>query len=312
MGIYLYCVFVTSDGLSPGTEVAEEDTDGYILPRSAHNSGRDDLVNRSSSRASLRHNRAAKNGKSQPHTISDPSQEYELMSKQPAALLNSPGDGNGNGAANLPVSRQSPCADLVICSGSLSPQEAVQTQNGIDDESEDRLVPVPADNEGASEKEPCEDSAEVGTAPGDGQPQQAVVEYEYMDIRNESMLEKPHTSSHKPREDAIYQNTHELSAPKGNNRRSCKADEDAAITEQPDEYEDMNACGKVCTSGVRLEYQNFPVKGRMVSGEEPHRVTMRAFRGACAGVDEKNSNTSFDNPDYWHSRLFHKQDAVCT
>ncbi|MCJ8741867.1 hypothetical protein PDJAM_G00075710 [Pangasius djambal] len=306
------CVSVTSDPLSPGTEVAEEDSDGYILPRSSHNSGKDALVNRSSSRASLRHNRAAKNGKSQPHTISDPSQEYELMSKQSAALPNSPGDHcNGNGTANLPVSRQSPCADLVTCSSSLSPHEAVQTQNGTNDESEDRPVPVPTDNEGASEKEPCEDSAEVGTAPGDGQPQQAVVEYEYMDIRNES-IEKAHASSHKPREDGIYQNTHELSAPKGNNRRSCKADEDAAITEQPDEYEDMNACGNVCTSGVRLEYQNFPVKGRMVSGEEPHRVTMRAFRGACAGVDEKNSNTSFDNPDYWHSRLFHKPDAVCT
>lgn len=336
------CVFVKSDPLSLGREVAEEDPDGYILPRSAHNSGRgnilfvfvlaecyhcfrqiyahvltylfffkDALVTRSSSRGSLRHNRTSKNGKSQPHAIPDMSQEYELMSKQPVILLHSPGDGNGNGSANLPVSQQSPCADLVTCSNSLSPHEAVQTQN---DESEDGPVPVPTDNEGASEKEPCGDNADFGTALEEGQPQQAVVEYEYMDIRNESMLEKTHASSHEPRESGAYQNTHELFTPKGNNGRSCKANEDAGITEQPDEYEDMNPCGTsdVCTSGVRLEYQNFPAKGRMVSGEEPHRVKMRAFRNACAGVGEKNSNTSFDNPDYWHSRLFHKPDAVCT
>ncbi|XP_060793411.1 receptor tyrosine-protein kinase erbB-3b isoform X2 [Neoarius graeffei] len=305
------CVSVTSDPLSPGIEMAEEDRDGYILPRSAHNSGRDPLVTQSSSRGSLRHNRASKNGKSQSHAIPDQSQEYELMSKQPVILLHSPGDGNINGSANLPISQQSPCDDLVTCSNSLSPHKAVQTQN---DESEDRPVPVPEDNDGASEKEPCGDNSDIGTALEEGQPQQAVVEYEYMDIRNESTLEKNNASSHEPRETGIYQNTHEFFAPKMSNRRSCKADEDAAITEQPDEYEDMNPCGTsgVCTSGVRLEYQNFPANGRMVSGEEPHRVKMRAFRNTCAGVDEKNSNTSFDNPDYWHSRLFHKPDAVCT
>ncbi|KAK3546894.1 hypothetical protein QTP86_003767 [Hemibagrus guttatus] len=309
------CVSVTSDPLSPGIEVDEEDSDGYILPRIAYNSGRDALVTRSSSRASLRHIRASRNSKSQPHAIPDLSQEYELMSKQPAVLLHSPGDGNDDGSANLPVSRQSPCADLVTCSSSLSPHEAVHTQTpGTTDESEDKPVPVPTDNTALSDKEASEDNADIGTALEEGQPQQAVVEYEYMDIRNESMSEKAHSSSHEPREDAIYQNTHELSTPKEgrNHRGSRKADEDPAITEQPDEYEDMNACGKVCTSGVRLEYQNFPAKGRMVSGEEPHRVKMRAFGGPCAGVDENNSSTSFDNPDYWHSRLFHKPDAVCT
>lgn len=275
---------------------------------------KDALVTRSSSRGSLRHNRASKNGKSQPHAVPDQSQEYELMSKRPAVLPQSPGDvtGNGNGLANLPVSRQSPRADIVTCSSSLSPHEAVQTQNGTNDESEGKPVPVPIDNERASETEPRGGIADVGTAPEERQPQQAVVEYEYMDIRNGSVSEKAHTDLREPREDGVYQNTHELSAPKTNNRRSCKADEDRAIAEQPDEYEDMNACEKVCTSGVQLEYQNFPAKARMVSGEEPHRAQMRAFRGACAGVDEKNGSTSFDNPDYWHSRLFHKPDAVCT
>lgn len=234
------------------------------------------------------------------------------MIKQPAVVPHAPEDGSGNtnGSANLPLSQQPPCADHVTCSSSLTPHEAVQIQNCTNDASEDRPVPVPTDDEGASEKEPCEDSVDIDAALEERLPRQAVVEYEYMDITNESSLEKAH--SHKPRQDGIYQNTLELSAPEEYNRRGCRADEDASIAEQPDEYEDMNAPGKVFAPGVRLEYQNFPAKGRMVSGEEPHRVQMRAFRGACAGVDEKNSSTSFDNPDYWHSRLFHKPDAVCT
>ncbi|XP_046725655.1 receptor tyrosine-protein kinase erbB-3b isoform X2 [Silurus meridionalis] len=302
------CVSVTSDPLSPGIELAEEDPDGYILPRSAHNSARDALVSRSSSRASLRHSRASKSSRSQPNAMADSVQEYELMSKQPATLPRSPGDVNGSGSAKFNVSQQSSCADPETCSSSLLPHEAQQTQNPTDEDSEDRPALVPPDNAAASEKEPCGDSAD-GTAQEDRQPQQAVVEYEYMDIRNDSMIENAHASSREPREEATYQNINELSSFK---RRSCRSNEDIDETEQLDEYEDMNARGNACASGVDFEYQNFPAKGRMVSGEEPHLVKIRAFTGACAGVDEKNSNMSFDNPDYWHSRMFHKSDAVCT
>lgn len=234
------------------------------------------------------------------------------MIKQPAVPPHSPGHNSGNILANLPVFQKSPSADPVTCSSSLLPQEAVQTQNDSSNENEHMSLLGSTDNEKASEKGLCEDSTDGGTGPGQGQPRQAVVKYECMDIRNEPTLEKGHTRSHKPREEGIYQNTYELPVSKGDNRRSCKADEDKAITDEPDEYEDMNSCGKARASDVRLEYQNFPTKGRMVSGEEPHRVTMRAFQGVCAGVDEENSNMSFDNPDYWHSRLFHKPDAVCT
>lgn len=263
---------------------------------------KDVLVTQSGSRASLRHSRASRNVRSQPHAITDPSQEYELMIKQTAVLPHSPGDGNGSVLVNPPR------ADQVTCSSSLYPREAVQTQNNTN-EREDRPVSVPTDNERTFEKS-CEDSADVGTALDERQQHQAAVEYEDMDVRNESMLEEAHANSVEPREESIYQNTRELPAPK--NRRRCKADEDSTFAEQAGEYEDMNAHEKVCTSGARLEYQNFPARARMVSGEEPHRVQMRAFRGACTGEDENSSSTSFDNPDYWHSRLFHKPDAVCT
>lgn len=38
------CVSITPDPFSPGIEVEEEDPDGYILPRSALNSGRGDIL----------------------------------------------------------------------------------------------------------------------------------------------------------------------------------------------------------------------------------------------------------------------------
>lgn len=38
------CMSVTSDPFSSGIEVDEEDPDGYILPRSAHNSGKGDVL----------------------------------------------------------------------------------------------------------------------------------------------------------------------------------------------------------------------------------------------------------------------------
>lgn len=38
------CVSITSDPFSPGIEVEDEDPDGYIIPRSAHNSGRGDIL----------------------------------------------------------------------------------------------------------------------------------------------------------------------------------------------------------------------------------------------------------------------------
>uniref|UniRef100_A0A8K9V142 Receptor protein-tyrosine kinase n=1 Tax=Oncorhynchus mykiss TaxID=8022 RepID=A0A8K9V142_ONCMY len=71
------------------------------------------------------------------------------------------------------------------------------------------------------------------------------------------------------------------------------------------------------------EYQNLPVlgKGRATTvGVEGGTSTRCAGLGvegyikACSGVGavEPSSNTSFDNPDYWHSRLFLKADAVRT
>uniref|UniRef100_A0A674EF02 Receptor protein-tyrosine kinase n=1 Tax=Salmo trutta TaxID=8032 RepID=A0A674EF02_SALTR len=71
------------------------------------------------------------------------------------------------------------------------------------------------------------------------------------------------------------------------------------------------------------EYQNLPVlgKGRATTAEVEGGTSTRCaglgvegYIKVCSGVGvvEPSSNTSFDNPDYWHSRLFLKADAVRT
>uniref|UniRef100_A0A671RIQ0 receptor protein-tyrosine kinase n=1 Tax=Sinocyclocheilus anshuiensis TaxID=1608454 RepID=A0A671RIQ0_9TELE len=87
--------------------------------------------------------------------------------------------------------------------------------------------------------------------------------------------------------------------------------EDSDLTTRRSEYVDMEASGRTGSEDRdQVDYQNFPVEGRPVMGEEPQKTGLRSYIKVCAGVEAQN--TSFDNPDYWHSRLFHKKDAVCT
>uniref|UniRef100_A0A673KX52 Receptor protein-tyrosine kinase n=1 Tax=Sinocyclocheilus rhinocerous TaxID=307959 RepID=A0A673KX52_9TELE len=138
--------------------------------------------------------------------------------------------------------------------------------------------------------------------PTEPQPQEAVVEYEYMDIRTDITQQNSPASSPDEVEsdsrEAIYQN---VSA-------RHKENEDSDLTTRRSEYVDMEASGRTGSEDRdQVDYQNFPVKGRPVMGEEPQKTGLRSYIKVCAGVEAQN--TSFDNPDYWHSRLFHKKDA---
>ncbi len=155
-------------------------------------------------------------------------------------------------------------------------------------------------DENKSESSPVEEEP-----PTEPQPQEAVVEYEYMDIRTDINQQNSPVSSLDEMEsdsrEEIYQNV----------RASHKENEDSDLTTQRSEYVDMEASGRTGSEDRdQVDYQNFPVKGRPVVGEEPQKTGLESFIKVCAGVEAQN--TSFDNPDYWHSRLFHKQDAVCT
>uniref|UniRef100_A0A8B9I0X5 Receptor protein-tyrosine kinase n=1 Tax=Astyanax mexicanus TaxID=7994 RepID=A0A8B9I0X5_ASTMX len=294
------CVSVASDPLSPVLQVAEEDTDGYVLPRSAHNSERGN----------------------------EPPQEYELMTKQqPTVVPHLPKD-RIHTSTSIP-GKEGAGTDPLACSTNLPPYEdAIETAKQQEDTIERDHQP---------DEEISEGNNEDGATAEERPPQQAVVEYEYMDIqtepkpvqssseeeRTERCSDETDTNSISPckvkresTEDVVYQNMCDIPALKSNSTKgsSFKANEHSSIiTCLPEEYEDMGVvCGRGNASADQVEYQNMPAKDRKLQGEVPHSAKLRAFRGACSGPDEKNGKTSFDNPDYWHSRLFHKPDAVCT
>uniref|UniRef100_A0A7N9AN48 Receptor protein-tyrosine kinase n=1 Tax=Mastacembelus armatus TaxID=205130 RepID=A0A7N9AN48_9TELE len=84
--------------------------------------------------------------------------------------------------------------------------------------------------------------------------------------------------------------------------------------EKAEEYEEMTRFGVVPSGWEQPDYQNLPMKGRAVSEEMStgRCAGIGGYIKVCAGMGEPGSNTSFDNPDYWHSRLFLKPDAVRT
>lgn len=82
--------------------------------------------------------------------------------------------------------------------------------------------------------------------------------------------------------------------------------------EKLEEYEEMTRPGVVHSGWEPVDYQNLPMKGRTVPVETDSGrcAEIREYIKVCAGVGEAGSNISFDNPDYWHSRMFLQPDAV--
>lgn len=127
------------------------------------------------------------------------------------------------------------------------------------------------------------------------------------------MLKNEHEEEEE--EDHKYHNT--------NKQPTHQGDGSSMVMPRPDvhtaggekvEYEEMRRFGVAPGGWEQADYQNLPVKGGAVSEEMgPGRCAgIGGYIKVCAGMGEPGSNTSFDNPDYWHSRLFLKPDAVRT
>uniref|UniRef100_A0A3Q2Q475 Receptor protein-tyrosine kinase n=1 Tax=Fundulus heteroclitus TaxID=8078 RepID=A0A3Q2Q475_FUNHE len=87
-----------------------------------------------------------------------------------------------------------------------------------------------------------------------------------------------------------------------------------AVDGKVEEYEEMNGSAESPGEWAHAEYENLPPKARAVPEEKDsgRRAGIGEYIKVCAGIGEPGSDTSFDNPDYWHSRLFLKPDAVRT
>lgn len=79
------------------------------------------------------------------------------------------------------------------------------------------------------------------------------------------------------------------------------------------EYEDMD-CLATLLPGDAVMYQNMQREGKEAAGDtEAHRSGFEACVKVRAGVgigEPVAADRSFDNPDYWHSRMFLKPKAV--
>lgn len=152
------------------------------------------------------------------------------------------------------------------------------------------------------------------------------LQYEYMDIRSGSGITAPNTN---PRMDLKRQGSH-ISSRKSLEKDECEEEEYQYTNRQPRlrgslmvhgltegegevyEYEEMDS--QVAGRNSGAEYQNLHEAGEE---EETHeqpgqgvRPYVKVQTGTGKGKD--GSDRCFDNPDYWHSRLFPKANAVRT
>ncbi|KAL4646176.1 receptor tyrosine-protein kinase erbB-3-like [Arapaima gigas] len=90
---------------------------------------------------------------------------------------------------------------------------------------------------------------------------------------------------------------------------------DSRVVEgEENQYEVMDSIGKV-TPQIKdqVQYQNTEdISGMRVETGLGKHNGLTGYVKVCSGVGEPGADRSFDNPDYWHSRLFLKVDAVRT
>lgn len=188
------------------------------------------------------------------------------------------------------------------------------------------------------------DSAEKNQLPGDSEREIGPVEvqeeaapgrgrYEYMDIRRSDSTEGQDSAETQEADQIVevlkkeYREEEEKEEERCNNtNKQLTHQEDPSGTAMPmpdvltaggemvEEYEEMTRFGVVPGGWEQADYQNLPLKGRAVSEEVGggRCAGIGGYIKVCAGMGEPGSNTSFDNPDYWHSRLFLQPDAVRT
>lgn len=274
--------------------------------------------------------------------VMKPSQEYEIMSKESGAPscsnigVLSRGDvpsmalcQNTSPLPSLTVTAPLPVEDTET----LSSNSAVRSEQ-IGDEYEANLA----------EKHQLTGDSDSGitTLDDQGEAAKELGRYEYMDIRRsdsegEDPAEKRHGSltsaksatetdetdeivevliKEPKEEEEKYHNINKQTPLQGNlsNLVMPRPDVLNAGGETVEEYEEMTRLEVVPTGWEQADYQNVPVKGKAVPEETASGrcAGIGGYIKVCAGMGEPGSNTSFDNPDYWHSRLFLKPDAVRT
>ncbi|KAM4610148.1 receptor tyrosine-protein kinase erbB-3b [Polymixia lowei] len=336
-------------------EEEEVDNYGYVLPGSPGHSERALRITQPGERKSRR----SRSHQLSPLSLaSDPTQEYEVMRKQPSSPPQTPRD--------ISLQLDIPSSLVLWNRTSPLPSPTYKTPLPVEDTVRRKAQTLPSSAmENKRTNEDCKgtvaerrDSTEghqlaghpesgVRAMADQGEARQGTGEYEYMDIRGSHSGEGEHpvwerresqTSVQKTTETNEIDGTeesHSVEAVKKDQEEEEEEEEEkyhytnkqprlqeslsrprpdvcTAGAGQVEEYEEMGGFGGASHGREQAEYQNLPVKGRAVAEEMggSRCAGLGGYIKVCAGVGEPSSNTSFDNPDYWHSRLFLKPDAV--
>ncbi|KAL7397851.1 hypothetical protein ABVT39_000708 [Epinephelus coioides] len=286
--------------------------------------------------------------------VINPSQEYEIMSKESGAPS----------CSTSGVSSQADAPSVAVCRKmSPLPSPSIMALLPVDDAPHvEALTPVSAvrskivdegceggaaeQRDSTEKRERTEDSdSRIRGVDDQGEAAQGLGRYEYMDIRRSDSTEGEdpawerrgsQTSANsagetdetdqtvevlkkaleEEEEEEKYHNTNKQHALQGSVSGMVMPRPDVLTAggETVEEYEEMTRFGVMPRGWEQADYQNLPVKGRALPEDmgSGRCAGIGGYIKVCAGMGEPGSNTSFDNPDYWHSRLFLKPDAVRT
>ncbi|XP_054473898.1 receptor tyrosine-protein kinase erbB-3a [Anoplopoma fimbria] len=296
---------------TPSPEIEEEDQNGYVLPGDSPE--KETLL--CSSRTG-----PGRTGKSHSSSLlDDPDEEdYEYMNKQTCATAVSP----RNSSHRLKPNKKrtsSVSSQATACSGDTTSSVEVRGGHTRSDHNSD------SEQQGSNE-----------------------VEYEYMDIRGNEKDESPPVPDTPPPppppltqarmgreveeeeeeekekeeedeyvEDSNYHYTNRQPKLRQalRDRKELKIEGRDEDEEEAYEYEDMDSFAAV-RPGDTVVYHNLQTEGEgAVGGTKAHRSGFEPSVKVRAGVgvgEPAGGDRSFDNPDYWHSRMFLKPNAVPT
>lgn len=143
--------------------------------------------------------------------------------------------------------------------------------------------------------------------------------YEYLDIRSNSLEENDQCLKSRGSEASLVEATQIEGAHQSLQTyvgiiAHSRPDVLTAGEETVEEYEEMAKIASGPDGWELPEYQNLPENDTAVSEElgGTRCAGIGGYIKVCAGMGDPGSNASFDNPDYWHSRLFLKPDALRT
>uniref|UniRef100_A0A8B9LY11 Receptor protein-tyrosine kinase n=1 Tax=Astyanax mexicanus TaxID=7994 RepID=A0A8B9LY11_ASTMX len=282
----------------------EEDQNGYVLPGLCESPERDTMLS-VAPRVMLSHGRLSMGHSRELLEDHDSAEEdYEYMNNQSIPLRHVPGQ------------KRNCCLRTSQCVSTSNPVWGTSHPNKRssmeDSESSGGVSQSSLDERSRSDAELLSSEAEYAEADLD-----QALQYEYMDIRSgagAAVQSIPLRVNHQRRDIQLEEDGDEeyhYTNPQPRLRHSLMLQGLIGGDGEVYEYEEMDSLAVGGNPGA--EYENLQQEeerealGQPSSGIAPY-VRVRAG----VGVTNESADRCFDNPDYWHSRIYSKANAVST